>query len=148
MFRWASCRANAAASSPEKSGNASPRSASLPRILPARTAAYCKYGPVSPVKLSASWKSNAITEVRVYFSMKYRSAATAIWVATRRFSGRPGFRDSTSASAFSISLSIRSSALTPSPLRPLTSTYGRLRSSSESSMPMATHVRGDSATIS
>ena len=37
-----------------KSGSAPPRSANFRRMFPARTAAYCTYGPVSPSKLSAS----------------------------------------------------------------------------------------------
>ena len=53
-----------------KSGSCSPRSSSLRRMLRARTAAYCTYGPVSPSKLSASCKSKAITALRVNFSMK------------------------------------------------------------------------------
>ena len=45
-------------------------SSSLRKMLLARTAAYCTYGPVSPSKLSASCKSKAITELRVNFSRK------------------------------------------------------------------------------
>src|ERR1039458_10482255 len=61
----------------------------------------------------------------------------AICVATCRFwaAASSGCRELTSSSALEIRLSIRSSAFTPSPLRPETSTYGRLRSSSDSGMP-------------
>jgi hypothetical protein len=44
--------------------------AALARILPARTAAYWMYRPLSLVKLRASWKSKAMTVGRVNFSMK------------------------------------------------------------------------------
>ena len=52
----------------------------------------------------------------------------AICDATERCSSgvASACREDTSSSAFSISLSIRSSAFTPRPLRPETSTYGRL----------------------
>ena len=66
----------------------------------------------------------------------------------RSADGASGCLASTSSWAFSISLSMRSSALTPRPLRPETSTYGRSRSSGVSSIPSSTQVRGDSATIS
>ncbi len=39
-------------------------------MFAARTIAYWMYGPVSPSKLSASLKSNAITVFRVKRSMK------------------------------------------------------------------------------
>src|ERR1035438_15929 len=70
----------------------------------------------------------------------------AIWVATRRFfsAASPGCRELTSSSALEIRLSIRSSAFTPSPLRPETSTYGRWRSSSDSGMPRSAQQRGES----
>src|SRR3954447_8267768 len=42
----------------------------LRKMLVARTTPYCAYGPVSPSKLRASLKSNAITDGLVYFSMK------------------------------------------------------------------------------
>src|SRR5271157_5945529 len=42
----------------------------LRKMFEARTTAYCAYGPVSPSKLRASLKSNAITEGLVNFSMK------------------------------------------------------------------------------
>src|SRR5487761_599412 len=51
-------------------GDAAAASADLRRMLAARTAAYCTYGPVSPSKLSASWKSKAMTVLRVNFSRK------------------------------------------------------------------------------
>ena len=46
------------------------RSCSLCRMLRARTTAYCRYGPVSPSKLSASSMSNTISLPRENFSMK------------------------------------------------------------------------------
>src|ERR1035441_7817620 len=58
------------------------------------------------------------------------------------------WRAGTSSSALPISVSIKSSAFPPSPLRPETSTYGRWRSSSESGMPSSAQQRGDNATIS
>jgi hypothetical protein len=39
-------------------------------MLLARTTAYCRYGPLSPTKLSASSMSNAITVVREYLIRK------------------------------------------------------------------------------
>ena len=39
-------------------------------MLFARTTAYCRYGPLSPSKLSASSMSKAITFVREYLIMK------------------------------------------------------------------------------
>src|SRR5215472_15707727 len=53
--------------SPSNSSGFSPP---LRKIFVARTTAYCAYGPVSPKKLSASLKSNAITDGLVNFSMK------------------------------------------------------------------------------
>ena len=44
--------------------------AQLCKMLRARTAAYCRYGPLSPSKLSASSMSKAMTLVREYFTMK------------------------------------------------------------------------------
>ena len=46
------------------------RSCSLWKMLLARTTAYCRYGPVSPSKLSASSMSNTISLPRENFSMK------------------------------------------------------------------------------
>ncbi len=46
------------------------RNPPLRKMLAARTAAYCAYGPVSPSKLNASLKSKAITDDLVNFSMK------------------------------------------------------------------------------
>ena len=59
------------------------RSLSFSKMLWARTTAYCRYGPVSPSKLSASAMSNTINLLRENFSMKYRMAATAICDAVR-----------------------------------------------------------------
>src|ERR1035441_9763902 len=60
-----SCRAIAAVSnSLEKSGIVSPRSSSLRRMLRARTAAYCTYGPVSPSKLNASRSEEHTSELQ------------------------------------------------------------------------------------
>ena len=57
------CRARRASVSPS-------RSCSLWKMLFARTTAYCRYGPVSPSKLSASSMSNTISLPRENFSMK------------------------------------------------------------------------------
>ncbi len=46
------------------------RSCSFWKMLLARTTAYCRYGPLSPSKLSASSMSNAITLVREYLIRK------------------------------------------------------------------------------
>ena len=75
--------------------------------------------------------SNAMTLPRENRTMKYRTAATAIMLAVRRrsSSGISALRLVTSARAFSTSVSTRSSAFTPSPLRPDTSTNGRPASS-------------------
>src|SRR6266478_5923883 len=51
-----------------------PASAPFRRIPRIRTTAYWQYGPVSPSKLSASLKSNAIIALRVNFSRKNRSS--------------------------------------------------------------------------
>ncbi len=97
----------------------------------ARTTEYWRYGPLSPSKLRASSMSKAITLPRENRTMKYRTAATAMMPAVRRrsSSGSSGLRFVTSASAFSTSVSTRSSAFTPRPLRPDTSTNGRPASS-------------------
>ena len=56
---------------PRTSASVSPsRSCSLWKMLLARTTAYCRYGPVSPSKLSASSMSNTISLPRENFSMK------------------------------------------------------------------------------
>ena len=59
-------KAGSPGSLPNSSGSKPP----LRKILAARTTAYWAYGPVSPSKLSASLKSNAITDDLVNFSMK------------------------------------------------------------------------------
>ena len=46
------------------------RSCSFWKMLLARTTAYCRYGPLSPSKLSASSMSNAMTLVREYLTRK------------------------------------------------------------------------------
>ena len=72
--------------------------------------------------------SNAMTLPRENLTMKYRTAAMAIASAMRRVSSArsSGLRFATSPAALSVSRSSRSSALTPSPLRPDTSTNGLL----------------------
>jgi len=46
------------------------RASSFAKMLLARTAAYWRYGPLSPSKLRASSMSKAITLAREYFTMK------------------------------------------------------------------------------
>ena len=46
------------------------RSFSLAKMLLARTTAYCRYGPLSPSKLSASSMSKTMTLPRENFTMK------------------------------------------------------------------------------
>ena len=75
--------------------------------------------------------SNTITLPREYFNMKYRMAATAIWIATRLHSAslKSGLRAATSADALFVSRSSRSSIFTPRPFRPETSMNGFVASS-------------------
>ena len=64
-------RRGATSSAASTSASDSPsRSCSLWKMLFARTTAYCRYGPVSPSKLSASSMSNTISLPRENFSMK------------------------------------------------------------------------------
>ena len=128
------------------------RSCSLLKMLLARTTAYCRYGPVSPSKLSASSMSKTISLPRENFSMKYADRADGD-LRPRRAGARPsvssGLRLATSADAFAISRSSRSSIFTPRPFRPETSTNGFFASSSSGGR-IAELARGacDSATIS
>jgi len=84
-------------------------------MFPARTIEYRMYGPVSPSKLRTSSKSNATTRFRVKRIMKYRSAASATFVAMPSISpaSSPGDRFPTSARASFSRASSRSSAFTP-----------------------------------
>src|SRR3954451_14978767 len=106
-------------------------------------------GPDSPSKLSASSKSKAITRLLVALTMKKRRAAGAIsWTSpSSSASPRSRLRLAISSRALSSRWSIRSSALTPSPLRPdISSTLSSPSASSRK--PSWRAVAGERATIS